>query len=135
VRDAIDQRMEQKTFSSAAGRALWVFLRGESRVVTNVLAIVAGILVAVALIIGWRIMSQSEAESPQNAVLSEAAGLLAEYHRENGYYPETLDDLPFQFAGDGRPETLKLFTYQSDGEHYALVTHSVATGEEMKSCR
>jgi hypothetical protein len=127
--------MEREPPSSVARSRFLTFLRGESRVVTNVLAIVAGILVAVALIIGWRIMSQSEAESPQNAVLSEAEGLLAEYHRQNGHYPETLEELPFRFVGDGQPETLKLFTYQSDGEHYALVTHSVATGEEMKSCR
>jgi hypothetical protein len=127
--------MEPQPTPPAARSWFVTFLRGESRVVTNALAIVAGILVAIALISGWRIMSRSEAESPQNAVLSEAAMLLADYHRENGHYPETLEELPFQFAGDGRPETLKLFEYQSDGEHYALVTHSVATGEEMKSCK
>jgi hypothetical protein len=97
--------------------------------------IAIGVVVGGGLALSWRAASQATAESPQRAILVEAEGLLADYHRENGYYPETLEELPFQFHGDGQPETLKLFTYQSDGEHYALVTHSVATGEEMKSCK
>jgi hypothetical protein len=108
-----------------------VFLRGESRVITAVMAITAGVLVAVLILEG----REAILNSPQNAILAEAERLLADYHRDSGHYPDTLEELPFQFHGDGRPETLKLFTYQSDGEHYALVTHSVATGAEMKSCK
>jgi hypothetical protein len=96
-----------------------------------VLGVAAGLGFALALRGAWK----ATRESPQGAILAEAERLLNNYHAVNGHYPETLEELPFTFAGDGQPETLKLFTYQSDGEHYALVTHSVATGEEMKSCK
>jgi hypothetical protein len=127
--------MHSTSLSSRAWKWFFVFLRGESRGVTTVMAIVAGILVAICLIVSWRLIARDTAESPQRAILTQAERLLEAYHGKHGYYPETLEELPFRFAGDGQPETLKLFTYQSDGEHYALVTHSVATGAEMKSCR
>jgi hypothetical protein len=100
-----------------------------------VLAIVIGVAMGLCVALALRGAWKATRESPQQAVLSEAERLLNNYHAVNGRYPETLEELQFKFAGDGRPETLKLFQYQSDGEHYALVTHSVATGEEMKSCR
>jgi hypothetical protein len=99
------------------------------------LAIVIGAVIGLGLALALRGAWKAARESPQHAVLVEAEQLLNNYHAVNGHYPETLEELPFKFAGDGQPETLKLFTYQSDGEHYALVTHSVATGEEMKSCK
>jgi hypothetical protein len=99
------------------------------------MAIVLGVAAGLGLAAAWRGAYHAAINSPQHAILAEAEGLLNNYHAVNGHYPETIEELPFKFAGDGRPETLKLFTYQSDGEHYALVTHSVATGEEMKSCR
>lgn len=98
-------------------------------------AIMIGVAAGLGLALTLRAAYRAVAESPQSSILAEAEQLLNNYHAVNGHYPESLDELPFEFRGDGRPETLKLFTYQSDGEHYALVTHSVATGEEMKSCK
>ncbi len=99
------------------------------------LAIAMGVIAGGGLFFMARATYRATAESPQHAIVVEAEGLLADYHREHGHYPESLAELPFRFHGDGQPETLKLFTYQSDGEHYALVSRSVVTGEEIKACR
>jgi hypothetical protein len=99
--------------------------------------LLAAALAAVACIVvpGYalhRRASLTAEESGQRQLLAEVRKQLSIYHHDHGSYPRSLSELQITTFGDGStPETLRQFTYQSDGSTYTLSCFGVASRQTI----
>jgi hypothetical protein len=96
---------------------------------------VAGIATVVVMYLPVREARRCAVESGQQSLLAQTEDQLSNFYVSHRRYPDSLENMHFEFHDGADEATLERLEYFTDGQHYRLVTKSDFDGSEISVCK